>query len=165
LKRKTNKKISPIKLIVFDVDGVLTDGGYYFNEEGKVTKKYCGRDIDSLRTLSKEFKVIFLTGSKKINQSFGAYVGIETYNSDNKFKFLKKYCQENKFGLQDTLFIGDAPIDLECIDRVGYCMCPSDAERKVKDKVIEKKGFVLIKKGGEGIVEEVIELLTSYISN
>ena len=61
------------KIFILDVDGVMTDGKFYYSQEGKILKAFGADDSDALALLSKYIKINFITGDKKI--TLGAWSG------------------------------------------------------------------------------------------
>ncbi len=158
---KTNafkNKISKIKLLILDVDGVMTDGGMYFTENGDQIKKYNTKDGMAVLYLTKnEFQVGIISSGfsdnmvKKRAEMLGiqrCYVG-----RDKKIEILSNYCKELDIKLENVAIIGDDINDLEIIKSVGFSACPSDAMDVVKTNV----DVILSKKGGEGCVREFID--------
>ncbi len=158
---KTNawkNKIAKIKLLILDVDGVMTDGGMYFTENGDQIKKYNTKDGMAVLHLTKnEFQVGIISSGfsdnmvKKRAEMLGiqrCYVG-----RDKKIEILSNYCKELDIKLENVAIIGDDINDLEIIKNVGFSACPSDAMDVVKTNV----DVILSKKGGEGCVREFID--------
>ncbi len=163
---KTNafkNKIAKIKLLILDVDGVMTDGGMYFTENGDQIKKYNTKDGMAILHLTKsEFQVGIISSGfsdnmvKKRAEMLGiqrCYVG-----RDKKIEILQKYCEELNIQLENVAIIGDDINDLEIIKKVGFSACPVDAMDVVKTNV----DVILSKKGGDGCVREFID---SYLLN
>ena len=158
---KTNvwkAKIAKIKLLVLDVDGVMTDGGMYFTENGDQVKKYNTKDGMAIIHLTKKnFQVAIISSGftdnmvKKRAEMLGiqnCYVGRE-----NKMGILKQYCSDLNINLENVAIIGDDINDLEMIKNVGFSASPSDGMDVVKTNV----DIILSKKGGEGCVREFID--------
>jgi len=153
------KKIEKIKLVVTDVDGVLTDGGLFYTTEGLVMKRFNVKDGMGTRRLKK----------------FGLKCGIittdipdliEVRNQRMKTDFLitgtwdklgklQEICNEKKLTLEEVAFIGDDVNDLEVINSVGFSAAPSDAV----DSVLESVDYICKLKGGEGVFREFVELI------
>ena len=122
----TNKKLlekcSKIKILISDVDGVLTDGGMYYSEKGEELKKFNTKDGMGVELLQKnEIPVILMTKekskivlqrSKKIKIK-KTYIGIT-----NKEEKLPEICKKFKVKLDDIAYIGDDINDLEIMNHV-----------------------------------------------
>lgn len=152
-------KIAKIKLLVLDVDGVMTDGGMYFTESGDQIKKYNTKDGMAILHLTKNnFQVAIISSGfsdnmvKKRAEMLGiqkCYVG-----RDKKIDILHGFCKELEISLENVALIGDDVNDLEIIKNIGFSACPSDSVDVVKTNV----DVILTKKGGEGCVREFIDL-------
>ncbi len=155
------KKLKGVRLVITDVDGVLTDGGLYYSAEGLVMKKFNVKDGMGTKLLSDigiETGIITTDGetsdlikkrAERLKLSF-LYTGIW----DKEIK-LKEICTEKKISLENVAFIGDDVNDLSIINDVGVSFAPSDAAADVRDAV----DVVLSKKGGEGAFRELADLI------
>lgn len=162
-----SSKLKAIKLLILDVDGVMTDGGMYYTENGDQFKKFNAKDGMGILHL-KETKVkpaIISSGFsgeaiKKRAEILGishCYVG-----RDPKIDILKNWCSELGIGLEHVAIIGDDINDLEIMRQVGFSACPADAVQEVKATV----DLILRCKGGEGCIREFIDhYLLKTISN
>lgn len=155
------KKIAKIKLLILDVDGVMTDGGMYYTENGDQIKKYNTKDGMAILHLTKgNFNVgIISSGFKdQMVKKRADLLGIQHcyVGRDKKIDILSDFCKELKIELENVAIIGDDVNDLEIIKKVGFSACPSDAMDIVKTNV----DVILTKKGGDGCVREFID---SYI--
>ena len=149
-----------IKLLILDVDGVLTDGGMYYTESGDEFKKFNSKDGLGIQRLSVMYNldIGIISSGHNINlierrasllKIKHVYVG-----KDNKLDILKEWCEKLNITLQDVAFIGDDLNDLECMQMVGMAVCPADAVEKIKIA----SQIILNRKGGEGCVREFIEM-------
>ncbi len=153
-----NKKLEKIKLLILDVDGVMTDGGMYYTENGDQIKKYNTKDGMAIQHLVKnEFQVAIISSGFKSEmvKSRADLLGIQRcyVGRDPKIEVLNKYCEELNITLENVAIIGDDVNDMEIIKQVGFSASPSDAMNTVKSQV----DVVLTKKGGEGCVREFID--------
>jgi YrbI family 3-deoxy-D-manno-octulosonate 8-phosphate phosphatase len=152
------KKLDKIKLLVLDVDGVMTDGGMYYTESGDQFKKYNTKDGMAIQHLVKSnFQVAIISSGFKVEmvKSRAELLGIQRcyVGRDPKMQILEGYCKEMGIGLENVALVGDDINDLEMICKIGFSACPSDAVNAVKTQV----DIVLSKKGGEGCVREFID--------
>ncbi len=158
---KTNAfktKLAKIKLLILDVDGVMTDGGMYFTEKGDQIKKYNTKDGMAILHLTKnEFQVGIISSgfSDNMVKKRAEMLGIQNcyVGRDKKIEILSNYCKELSIQLENVAIIGDDINDLEIIKNVGFSACPADAMDVVKTNV----DVILNKKGGEGCVREFID--------
>ena len=151
-------KVENIKLLILDVDGVMTDGGMYFAESGEQMKKFNTKDGMAIIHLTRnDFQVAIISSGfkgeavKKRAEMLGiqnCYVG-----RDSKLEVLKNMCNELSISLDEVAIIGDDINDLEVMRNVGLSFSPKDAVSAVKQQV----NVVLSKRGGEGCVREMID--------
>ena len=149
----------PFKLLVLDVDGVLTDGGMYYTESGDEFKKFNTKDGIAIRHLSTILKIkvgIISNGiNNKLIQRRADLLGISLVyvGTDPKLEVLKDWCEKLTIDLTDVAYIGDDVNDLECMKLVGLPVCPADAVLKIK--AVSK--IILNRKGGDACIREFIE--------
>ncbi len=148
-------KLKKIKLVITDVDGVLTDGGLFYNEDGECFKKFNVRDGLGIKMLQKnniEVAVVSGGDSKPLRQRTKA-LGIKEahFAIPNK----KITCEDiiNRLGVskEETVFIGDDVIDFPAFEACGLAVTVADAFDYIK----EKADWVLKSKGGTGAFREV----------
>jgi YrbI family 3-deoxy-D-manno-octulosonate 8-phosphate phosphatase len=151
-------KLEKIKLLVLDVDGVMTDGGMYFTESGDQFKKYNTKDGMGIQHLVKNnFQLAIISSGYKSEmvKARAELLGIQFcyVGRENKMNVLLQHCQLLGIELENVAIVGDDINDLEIIKNCGFSACPSDAVNVVKSHV----DVVLSKKGGEGCVREFID--------
>lgn len=149
---------SKIKLLVLDIDGVLTDGGVYFTESGDEFKKFNVKDGLGIRQAVKTgIKVGFLSAGRtlKLIQRRADMLDVELVyvGNEKKINILTGWTKKLKIHFDEIAYIGDDVNDLECIEKCRFSACPADAAERVKKSV----HTVLKKKGGDGCVREFIE--------
>ena len=148
-----------IRLLLLDVDGVMTDGGIYFTESGDEMKKFNIQDgygIVKLRRAGLEVGII--TGRvSKIVARRAAELGIAEVHQNLENKRSAYETIRTKLGLTDheIAYIGDDEFDLPVLTAVGFSAAPADAVPSVRKKV----DYVCARRGGEGAVREVIDLI------
>lgn len=149
-----------IKLFLSDVDGVLTDGGMYYSENGDELKKFNTRDGMAFELLQKAgIKTGIITSENtKIVERRAFKLKVDYLyqgkREGGKLAAAKEICIKENITLANVAYIGD---DINCIDlleSVGIAACPIDAMEAVK-KI--KNIQVLKMKGGEGVVREFVE--------
>ncbi len=158
LSEALSKKLEKIKLLVLDVDGVMTDGGMYFAESGEQMKKFNAKDGMAILHLTKnDFQVAIISSGFKSEaiKNRAEILGVQQYHvtREAKINVLKNSCVELGINLDQVAFIGDDINDLEVMREVGVSFCPRDAVFAVKKHV----DVVLEKRGGEGCVRELID--------
>lgn len=154
-------KIQNVKLVVTDVDGVLTDGGLYYTSEGLKMKKFNVKDgmgVVLLRKneikcgiISTDTSDIIKKRAERLKMDF-AEVGI--WDKDEK---LLELCDQFNIETENVAFIGDDVNDIGIIQKVGVSFAPDDALLEIKEIV----DVVLSKKGGEGVFREMVQLILS----
>ena len=148
-----------IKLIVFDVDGVLTDGKLILGENGNEYKSFYVRDGQGLVMLMKtECNVAVITArTSNIVAERMASLGIKhIYQGvENKGQALKKLIDKLSITFAEVAYVGDDVIDLPAMNKVALPIAVADAHPEVK-KIAK---FITEKNGGEGAVREICELI------
>jgi YrbI family 3-deoxy-D-manno-octulosonate 8-phosphate phosphatase len=155
---KFRKQLAAIKLLILDVDGVLTDGGMYVSENGDQQKRFHTHDGMALLHLAKigvEVGIISSGFTSNIVQSRAALLGIQKcyVGREPKLAILQEWCTELGIELSQVAIIGDDINDLEIMKNVGLAVCPANAVNAVKSQ----SHIILTKKGGDGCVREFID--------
>ncbi len=152
------KRSAQIKMLVMDVDGVLTDGGMYYTSSGEEIKKFSTKDGRGIMNLRKAgIMTAFLSSGIKneVARHRAEMLKVDKYyiGLELKIKIFDQWCHELNLKPQEVAFIGDDINDLDVINKAGFTSCPADAVDQVKNQV----NVVLRKKGGEGCVREFID--------
>lgn len=146
-----------IKLIIFDVDGVLTDGGLYLTDSGEQIKRFHVGDGLGIKLAQKAgVEVAVLTGKvSEVVHHRMTELGIEHYIQGSRDKGTDVHAIEKMVGvsLAETAYMGDDLIDLPAFAKVGYPMAPANAAEEVKAAAM----YVTHKAGGHGAAREAIE--------
>lgn len=144
-------------IIIMDVDGTLTDGNIYIDNNGIESKAFNVKDGMAISIAIKAGLDIILITSRtsKIVELRAKELGIkEVYqNVKNKIYLIDKIVKSKLKGLHQVVYIGDDLNDLEAMKLVGYSACPVDAAKEVKN--IAK--FISSYSGGKGAVREILE--------
>ena len=151
-------KLNNIKLLVLDVDGVMTDGGMYVTESGDQFKKFNTKDGMAIIHLTKnDFQVAIISSGFKGEavQQRAITLGIQhcVVSRTQTIDTLREICITLGIELNQVAMIGDDINDLEVMRAIGLTFCPKDAVPAVKSQV----DVVLTKNGGEGCVRELID--------
>jgi YrbI family 3-deoxy-D-manno-octulosonate 8-phosphate phosphatase len=156
----TYQKIKGFKmdLLALDVDGVLTDGGMYFTQNGDEFKKFNTKDgLAIIRMTQAGINVAFISSgiNDNIIKKRADFLGVQRVyvGTWKKLEVLEGWCNELNTTLDHVAYIGDDLNDLVAIKKVGLSACPSDAVSKIKQSV----HIVLEKRGGKGAVREFAE--------
>ncbi|WP_432797881.1 KdsC family phosphatase [Poriferisphaera sp. WC338] len=147
-----------IKLIVCDVDGVLTKGEIIYDIQGNELKKFNVKDgfgIAAAKSVGINVGVITARESEVVHRRVKE-LGIDElyhYGVHDKAVAVQKLVEAAGCALEDTAFIGDDVIDMPAMKEVGFPVAVGDAVQEVKDLA----KLVTDAKGGEGAVREAIE--------
>lgn len=149
-----------IKLFATDVDGVLTDGGMYYTENGDEFKKFHVHDGMGMVLLKEVgIKTAIITAeslnlltrrAKKLKVDY-LYIGAK-----DKLALANEICKKEGISLQEFAFIGDDVNDYELLINVGWAACPANALPKIKNIPNITQ---ITKQGGNGAVREFIEMI------
>ena len=159
------KKLKKIACLIVDVDGVMTDGGMYWSEQGDQIKKFNTKDGLGLMELTKKsfpvgiissgFTQVMIQKRAELLGITHCYVGQKP-----KLEVLETWCKEWGITLENVAVIGDDKNDLPMMKSVGLAVCPADAVNEVKSI----SDIVLEKKGGDGCVRAFIDAyLNQYL--
>ena len=156
MKKNAAGKAKNIKLIILDVDGVMTDGGIIIGsgkEEYKRFEVKDGTGVAIARNVGLEFAIISGRFSGAITNR-AREMKIRAVFQDVKIKMRAYEKLKSRFKLKDSeiCFIGDEIIDLPVIKKCGFSAAPFDAVAEVK----RAADFVTKKGGGKGCVRETI---------
>lgn len=148
-----------IRLLILDVDGVLTDGSIILDNEGNELKRFHVRDGHGIKMLRRAgIEVAIITGRhSKVVEIRAHELGITEVHQKCRIKSEAYKRILEKFGITDeqTAYIGDDIVDIPLFRRVGLPVAVSDAEEDAKAHVL----MVTKNRGGRGAVREVTDLL------
>ena len=148
-----------MRLLCVDVDGVLTDAGMYYGPEGEVLKKFNSRDGHGLaRVRDAGVAVAIISGEDSaIVHARAAKLKIDDVFSgaSNKRAAIDELCTRHGLEIDEVAFIGDDLNDLPALECVGFACAVADAAEPVKAVA----HYVTQRRGGDGAVREVCELL------
>jgi len=145
-------RLKQITTLIFDIDGVMSDGKVYFMPDGTPTRSLNNKDSYAIHLATKKgYKLAVISGgSSEIVKEALHRLGIE-------YVFLKQhdkdFMAEHVLDDKNILYMGDDLPDYEVMKRVGVACCPADAATEIKELSI----YISDKKGGEGCVRDVIE--------
>jgi 3-deoxy-D-manno-octulosonate 8-phosphate phosphatase (KDO 8-P phosphatase) len=153
------ERCQPIELILTDVDGVLTDGGIVFDNQGIETKRFHVRDGLGIRLWQKagyRFGVITVRSSHIVKMRV-AELGIEIVRqgTDDKLATAKEILASLGLSARQACYIGDDLPDLPVVGAVGLGVAVADA----CDELRETAHYVTRLPGGAGAVRETIEMI------
>lgn len=153
------KKASQIKALIFDVDGVLTNGRIIYDEEGKETKQFNVKDGLIIGYLK---KVKILVGAISGRESAAVAKRAAELKLDfchqgivDKIGVFNKILEFHQLKKKEVAYIGDDLNDWDVLHACGLSCCPADAPLYIKSSV----DLVSEAKGGNGVVREVADLI------
>ncbi len=153
------ESLKRIKLLLLDVDGVLTDGGIIYSDNGREIKRFNVKDGLGIRLLIKTgIKIGVVTGrSSKALYHRCKNLGIVHIfdNVKDKASILDRIIAQTQVSSEEIAFIGDDLPDLELMKRVGVSIAVADAH----EVVLKNADMVTRVKGGKGAVREVCETI------
>jgi YrbI family 3-deoxy-D-manno-octulosonate 8-phosphate phosphatase len=161
-RQKSYKSNQRIEYLVLDVDGVFTDGGIYYNEEGEFAKKFDMRDgmgLEILRENNIEIVALTAENSELVAQRMkklkieNTFLGVK-----DKYSFLKQFLAVKNSSFNAVGYVGDDINDLANICSCGWSFAPGNAMNVVKAHA----DIVLRNNSGNGAIREVCEMIMKY---
>ena len=156
---QVHQRARDVRLMAFDIDGVLTDGGLWYGENGELVKRFHSLDGYGLRMLRESgIAVAFITGRKgPIVARRAAELGIEMVQQGvrDKVQALGTMAQELGCTLDQVGFMGDDIMDLAALQRVGFSASVPNAPPYITQAV----HWVASVNGGHGAARECCDLI------
>ena len=153
------EKAARIRLVIFDVDGVLTDGSLFLGDDGQEYKAFNSRDGHGMKMLqSNGVEIAIITGrSSQVVSHRMASLGIEHVYQGARDKAPAYVELRDKLGLDDAqiAYVGDDVVDLPVMRRVGLAIAVQDAHTLVK----KHAHWQTPSRGGLGAARDVCEML------
>lgn len=148
-----------IKLVVLDVDGTLTDGKIYIDNNGVESKAFHVKDgMAIVQAIKHGIEILIITGKKsRIVEIRAKELGIKEIHQGihHKDEMLKELLEKRNMELHEVGYVGDDINDLKIMTMVGFSACPSDAAVEIKQIANYISNF----KGGEGAVREILRYI------
>lgn len=159
------EKVKNLKLLILDVDGVLTDGKLYFDNQGNEYKSFHARDGHGIKLLRQTgVEVAVISGRKSASVALRMKsLGIEyVYQGhENKIAAFNDLIEKIAIVPEQAAHVGDDVLDLPVMTRVGLAIAVNDAN----PAVIERADWVTTLPGGQGAVREVCDLIMQLQGN
>lgn len=159
LPEATRERLRALRMMVFDVDGVLTDGRLWYSEQGEVFKGFHALDGHGLRMLGESgISVAIITGRESgIVARRAAELGIRFVHQGvrDKVAILSQIAQENGLALNELGYMGDDLIDLAAMQRVGFSASVPNAPFYVS----QMASWVSTLPAGQGAVRECCDAI------
>lgn len=153
------QRAAQIKLIIFDVDGVLTDGRLILGDDGQEYKAFHSRDGHGIKLLQQSGVVVaIITGrTSKVVEHRMANLGVEHVyqGQEEKLPAFEKLISELGFQAHETAYVGDDVIDLPILLRAGFAVAVADAHPLVR----QHAHWQTPNAGGKGAVRDICELI------
>ena len=158
-------RVKKLKLLITDIDGVLTDGSLHYTKEGETIKSFNvldGLGIKALHSLGIRLAVISGRDSEALITRLKELEIEDIFTGKHKktevYEILKQ-----KYSLKDEEcgFIGDDVVDIPVMKKVGFPVAVRNAVREVKKVAL----YVTVKEGGKGAFREVVDLIRELLND
>jgi N-acylneuraminate cytidylyltransferase len=157
--KKKRQLLTNVRMLVMDIDGVLTDSGMYYSETGDEMKKFSTRDGKGIELIQQAGFATGIITSENVQM-------VRRRADKLKIKYVMTGIRDKEAALrqmaaeagrtpQEILYVGDDVNDLPAINIAGISACPSDAVAAVK----QRADWVCHNRGGQGAVREICDML------
>jgi 3-deoxy-D-manno-octulosonate 8-phosphate phosphatase (KDO 8-P phosphatase) len=151
------QNVENITCLVFDVDGVLTDGSLLVMPGGLMARRMNIKDGYALQlAVKKGYEVIIISGGSSPEVEERLYkLGLRDIHMrvTNKWELLQRLLAAKKISVEQVMFMGDDVPDLDCMRKVGLSAAPADAAIDITTVA----QYISPYKGGEGAARDIIE--------
>jgi len=148
-----------VKLILLDIDGVLTDGTKFINSNGEIVSVLCQEDRYAIEAaIDFGIKIIAITGGNgnDLREEFETLPLTHVFTRViDKLELVKQILNSYNISEDQVMFIGDAYNDWAAMEYVGLRCCPNDADQEIR----HISQYVTKASSGQGSVKEVIDLV------
>ncbi|MEW5773149.1 MAG: HAD hydrolase family protein [Thermodesulfobacteriota bacterium] len=153
------ERAARIRLLVLDVDGVLTDGGLYYGPDGVAMKRFHVQDGLGIK-LAQAAGLVVAVISGLDSPAVAARMrelGVSDYHAGhrNKIPLLEGICAKHGLTLEETAFLGDDWVDAAPLSRVGLPMAVANAQ----PEILARAAWISTRPGGQGAVREAVRFL------
>ena len=156
-KRNFKEVIADVEAFIFDVDGVMTDGGIIPLADGDFIRKYNAKDGYALAyAASHGFNIGVISGGfgKTLESRLNRlHIEHKYLNCMDKIAAIDDFVTKTGVSRENVIYMGDDIPDLECMRAVGMPVCPADSA----SEVLECSRYVSEYEGGRGAVRDIIE--------
>ncbi len=152
------KKAEKIKLLAFDVDGVLTDGGLIIDHNGNESKKFYAQDghgIKILQSIGIDIMIISGRTSKCVSKR-GEELGINKVIQGSRDKLKSFQDQKIQLSSEEICYVGDDIVDIELLEYVGLSIIVPNSNNILKKL---KFDWITPRQGGYGAIRDVCDLI------
>jgi 3-deoxy-D-manno-octulosonate 8-phosphate phosphatase (KDO 8-P phosphatase) len=156
------KIINKMKVLILDVDGVMTTGQFLYSESGKLMKVFGPDDNDGLGLLNPHIEIRFVTGDRK-----GFPISNKRIKEDMKFDLdlvstIKRIeWIKERYNPKDVIYMGDGIFDHYVMKEVGYSIAPANSDRMAKvhaDFITERSG------GDRAVAEACLHIMQKFFT-
>lgn len=159
IEKSTGEELQRIRALAFDVDGVLTDGGFWWGPNGEEWKRFCFVDIMGLSLARRAGFILALISGEDSplvdRYAEKMFIRHVVKGCRDKAAALREFAAAAGVDLAHTCFMGDDVNDLSAIEIAGFSAAPANAAPVVRGMV----DYVARASGGNGAVRELIETL------
>ncbi len=151
------QKLNKITTLIFDVDGVFTDGKILVMENGEVVRNMYSKDGYAVHlAVKKKYNIVIISGgNNRAVKSILQKSGVEHVfiNQHDKLQCYKDFIYTHDIKEEEVLYMGDDLPDYEVMSRVGVAACPNNSAPEIKSIC----SYISPMNGGEGCVRDIIE--------
>jgi 3-deoxy-D-manno-octulosonate 8-phosphate phosphatase (KDO 8-P phosphatase) len=156
---KVRARVERVKILVLDVDGVLTDGRLFYHDDGTESKAFDVRDGHGIKMLKQAgIETVIISGrSCPMVEKRAADLGVSevVQGARDKVQILEEILSKRRLRLEEVAFVGDDVLDLTVMNRAGFAVAVADASEHLFDTA----HYMTLAPGGRGAVREVAELI------
>jgi len=153
------RKLARVRLLSLDVDGVMTDGGLYYTDDGRISRKYNVKDgVGIKRAMDAGIQIVIISAGVSGSVSERAEIlGIEHVFTgvENKRAVLEMLCDELGIGFEEVAHMGDDLNDVPLLQAVGCPIAVADAQPEAWDAAL----IITEQNGGNGAIREICDVL------
>tara|TARA_Y100000004_G_scaffold20965_1_gene21374 strand:+ start:725 stop:1189 length:465 start_codon:yes stop_codon:yes gene_type:complete len=151
-----------IKLLILDIDGVMTNGTKIYDLDANVVgKSFHDHDFSAINYLKLKVPIIFLSKDDRVNRAMAEKRNIpflHVQKNKDKSEYLEQLCEQYNCKPKEMAYVGDDVHDIKLLKQVGYAFCPSDAIKEVKNI-----SYTINKKAGKGVINALRGIIKKLI--
>lgn len=157
------ERIAGIKLVAFDVDGVMTNGEIIYTESGEEIKIFNAKDGHGVVMLNRKGYITAIITARQTPIVDKRATDLEITHvfqgAKNKLTALQELIEKYNLDYSQIAYVGDDNPDICILERVGLAFCPNDAVEEVK-KICH---FISSKEGGKGAIREISDFILAGV--
>jgi 3-deoxy-D-manno-octulosonate 8-phosphate phosphatase (KDO 8-P phosphatase) len=156
------ENLNNVKLIISEVDGVLTNGDFYFDALGNIPfKGFYFKDFEAINLLKRSFKVVFVSSEPSVSYKLFQQKQLPFYyDLKDKKQAVLKVLNHYSVKPDDALYVASTYSDSDCMMQIPMSVCTEDSPPDVKNRA----SIVLPVYGGDGVFCHLYELLRSEMN-